>query len=484
MVSASPNTCARCGAALRGLAPLQPAGSRAEARPSASFCGECGARVVALAASLDAEPIAHLEVAARGLLRLRVECQGAPVDDVALTLTLDGQELASLATGPIAGGAAAVVTAAWTPTSAGFHALAGEVKSHDAAWCIEPVHLRVGTERQPVSITIDQSHARVVDNSRSTFGVGPSGGILGDGEWQPLALVALTRAAPAAIPERPVFAPVAFTVKTARATYDIDDTLARGDLATIFAARERASGQAVAVKLLDDPADNDLGQQEVDVLAELSRDPGRSPSPAAHLPVVLDRFKTADGRTGTVLERIDGIDLVEVRRRLAARGEPGLAPRHLVWLMRRCLGVLGWAHDRGIVHANLDPAHIMIRPRDHMAWVIDWCWAVVNPARTGQGFKAKNELYSPPEVAERKPPIPASDLYSLGKCIIFAAGGDPATKTLPARDDLDERLGRFIKWLVNDSARGRPQDALQLYLQLDRLREQIWGPHAFVPLDI
>jgi hypothetical protein len=116
-----------------------------------------------------------------------------------------------------------------------------------------------------------------------------------------------------------------------------------------------------------------------------------------------------------------------------------------------------------------------------MVWLVDWCWAVVNPAQTGQGFKALNEAYSPPEVKDRGKPTPASDLYALGKCAIHAVGGDPAAKTMP---DMDARLARFIKYMCVESQGGRPQDAWELYLQLERLREQIWGAHEFVPLEL
>ncbi|MCC6624410.1 MAG: hypothetical protein IT385_24380 [Deltaproteobacteria bacterium] len=461
-------------------------------REGAAFCGACGAGLPAIAAAIDRATIQHLEVGAKGLLRVRVQNQGRPLTDLAVALTVDGAALAPTALGALATAGEALGTAWWTPEAPGYHELAGTLTAGEVSWRIAPVHVRVGGEKQPVAITIDQSSARVVDNSRATFGALASGELLGDGDWQPLALTIVTRPRAAALPPRPTFAPVAFAVTTARATYDLNEALARGDLATIYAGHERGrlgASAGVVLKLVDDRADNDLIQHEADTLALLRADaPGEvTPEPqrpTRHLPVVLDRMKTADGRVGSVLERIDGIDLVELRRRLAARGEGGLNPRHLIWLMRRVLSALGWAHARGVLHGNLDPAHILVRPHDHMVWVVDWCWAIVNPARTGQGFKAKNELYSPPEVAERKPPIPASDLYALGKCMFFVAGGDPATKTLPEHPDLDERLARFLRFLVSESPRGRPQDAVQLYLQVEKLREAIWGPHTFVTLDV
>ncbi|MBC7973778.1 MAG: hypothetical protein H7138_02250, partial [Myxococcales bacterium] len=151
------------------------------------------------------------------------------------------------------------------------------------------------------------------------------------------------------------------------------------------------------------------------------------------------------------------------------------------WVLRRALAALGWAHKNGILHGNVDPAHILVRPHDHMLWLVDWCWAVVNPAKTGQGFGAINEIYSPPEVAARGNPTPASDIYALGKCAIHVVGGDPATKSLP---DMDPKLARFLRYLCVESQAGRPQDAWELYLQIDRIRTQIWGPHTFVPLEL
>jgi hypothetical protein len=114
-------------------------------------------------------------------------------------------------------------------------------------------------------------------------------------------------------------------------------------------------------------------------------------------------------------------------------------------------------------------------------WVVDWCWAVVNPAQSGQGFKALNDVFSAPEVRERGKPTPASDLYALGKCAIHALGGNPADKSMP---DVDPRFARFLRYLCVESQGGRGQDAWQLYQQLENIRQQIWGAHEFVPLDI
>ena len=65
---------------------------------------------------------------------------------------------------------------------------------------------------------------------------------------------------------------------------------------------------------------------------------------------------------------------------------------------------------------------------------------------------------------------------------IHAIGGDPEAKTMPA--DVDPRLARFLRFLTVESQGGRAQDAWELYKQVNKVREQLWGPHEFVPLEL
>lgn len=444
----------------------------------------------AIRLAIDVAPLRHLAVGARGLIRLRVENDGAlALERFTVHATWSGAALPPVEAATLFPGRPAVLALAVTPTHAGFHELAGALHLVDlmgeaSRYAFDGVHLRVGGDGPQVQVVnIDQSAARVVDNSRSTFGGGAeAGGVIGpdDGDWQPVAVVAVRdagarRAAASANPRR-----VEFAVTTERATYQITTTLAQGDIATVYGGHVRGAQPAaqVAVKIADQASDNDLLQHEARVLGLLLAEAG---GPTVHLAAPRDQFRTADGRLGTVFDHLDGFDLTQVRDRCRRRGEPGLPPRHLVWVMRRALAALGWAHKHGILHGNVDPAHVLIRPHDHMLWLVDWCWAVVEPARTGQGFKALNEDYSAPEVRDRGRPTPASDLYALGKVMIHLAGGDPATKTLP---EMDPRLARFIKYLAVESQGGRPQDAWELYLQVDKVRTQIWGAHTFVPLEL
>jgi hypothetical protein len=433
--------------------------------------------------AIDIATLRHLAAGARGLVRWRIENEGQlALDKLELHAMLSGEALPVAEAVTLFPGRAVVLATSITPQLAGFYELSGELRARDlmgevSRYRFDAIHVRAAGDAAQINvINIDQSNARVVDNSRSTFGVADSGGLVGEGEWHPVPLVAIRE--PAQRTSTTNERRVEFAVTTDKATYQVTTRLARGDIATVYGGHVRGTSTRVVVKIADQTSDNDLMQHEARVLGLLLAEPDRT---TIHFAPPRDQFRTSDGRLGSVFDHLDGFDLTSVRDRCRRRGEPGLPPRHLIWVLRRALAALGWAHKNGILHGNLDPAHILVRPHDHMLWVVDWCWAVVNPAQTGQGFKALNETYSPPEVSARGKPTPASDIYALGKCAIHLVGGDPASKTLP---EMDHRLARFIKYLCVESQGGRPQDAWELYLQIDKLREQIWGKHEFIPLEL
>jgi len=195
---------------------------------------------------------------------------------------------------------------------------------------------------------------------------------------------------------------------------------------------------------------------------------------AKHLPQLIEQFRSGDDRLITVLEYCEGYNLTELRQRFP----DGVEPRHLVWIFRRCLSLLGYAHSRGILHGNLRPEHILVRPKDHNVWLLDWSYAIHRPAETGQGFRVIDPEYGPPEAQAHKPPLPASDLFSLGRCMVYLLGGDPRTGELPAATP--DRLVRMLRFFLRESPLQRPQDAWEMYAELEKLRDELFGPHRFV----
>lgn len=265
-----------------------------------------------------------------------------------------------------------------------------------------------------------------------------------------------------------------FVIKTGKREYNVKTALAQGDLSVVYGGKcidENGIEMEIAVKVVENPADNDLMKNEIKVLKLFQSAPAVQ---SKHLPVLLDQFKTSENQLGIILRYIDGYDLCSVREKY----KRGIPQEHAAWMLERLLSAVGFVHSKGVVHCNIEPAHIMISPKDHNVFLIDWSYAVVNPSNTGDGFKILNEDFSPPEIKGRKPPIPASDMYSIGKCMIYILGGDVKNNLMP--QTVDERLQRFIQFFVRESSRQRAQDGWEMNEQLKKLRSEIFGQKKFL----
>jgi len=264
-------------------------------------------------------------------------------------------------------------------------------------------------------------------------------------------------------------------LSTNRGDYFTFAFLTTGDMAKLYRAdfRERVNRRQrpVVVKIAREAAAASAMQQEATILRELQRDSGAH---GKHLPRIIEQFRTAEGNAGTVFETLEGHTLQQLRTRFAE----GIEPRHVLWMFRRSLSILGYVHNRGILHGNLRPGHLFIRPRDHNVWLLDWTCAIQRPNETGQGFQAKDPIYAPPEAHRGQAPIPASDLYALGKVMVYAFGGDPVRETIP--QTVPEPLVRFTRFFLKESPVQRPQDAWEMYRALEKIRDALYGPHRFV----
>jgi serine/threonine protein kinase len=269
-----------------------------------------------------------------------------------------------------------------------------------------------------------------------------------------------------------------FVIKTRKREYNVVSTIARGDIAVIYGGNcvdgEDCFGK-VAIKVAENPEDNDLIQNEVRVLEIFQSKPGPQHK---HLPVLLDQFKTSDNQMGTILRHIDACDFFSIKEKF----QNGVPAIHVAWIMERCLSVIGYSHKQGVVHGNIEPAHLMVNGQDHNVFLIDWCYAIINPWQTGEAFKVFNENYSAPEVKDLGIPTPAADLYSLGKCLIYLLGGDIERNTMPCA--VDPRFQRFIQFFVRESALQRAQDAWEMHDKLKDLRKEIWGQPSFLEFKI
>lgn len=221
----------------------------------------------------------------------------------------------------------------------------------------------------------------------------------------------------------------------------------------------------VLIKLARDVSDNHLIQNEIRILNTLHE--VQVPQ-WKHLPVIMNVFE-AGRRHGMVFRKIVGVNLIDVRRDHLYKG--GVDQRHMIWVLDRSLSALGYVHNQGVVHGDVCPQNIVIRPSNHNAFIVNWDRAIYKAASTGERLVAHQDVFRAPE-AESGRVGPWSDLYSLGKVMIWLLGGDPETNTLP--QDVARRVQRFLLHMVTEDISSRPHDAWELYGQQVRLKDSLW----------
>jgi tRNA A-37 threonylcarbamoyl transferase component Bud32 len=192
--------------------------------------------------------------------------------------------------------------------------------------------------------------------------------------------------------------------------YVFEQRIAVGGMGEVWRARDPVLSRTVAVKVLKaeyaaDPAFLSRFRDEARHTAGLSH-PG--------IANVFDYGEIGDPATGCmaylVMEHVAGEPLSAV---LAREGR--LAPERTLDIVGQAALALQAAHDAGVVHRDVKPGNLLLRP-DGVVKVTDFGIArAVNAAPVTQtGFVVGTAAYLSPEQAAGKPVTAASDIYSLG----------------------------------------------------------------------
>lgn len=285
------------------------------------------------------------------------------------------------------------------------------------------------------------------------------------------------------------------TITTKKRDYYIIGAVAEGDISTIYRGYylDEDRPEDVLIKIVRESDDNEFAKREAQVLALLFSEPNNEGRQLKHLPKLVDQFQTKEGRRGNILSDFSGYDLTTVRAN--RRYQDGVDRKHMVWMLSRLLSAIGYAHSKRVLHTNLSPSSIMIRPRDHNLCVIDWSYAIVDPATAGAKFTVFDEEYSAPEIKLRPELLPvaqvstqaegmylnalrSSDIYSIGKCMVYILGGNVETNEMP--DDVEPPLQQFIRGFLLESPLQRERDAWELYRKLRTIILELWGERKFM----
>lgn len=158
----------------------------------------------------------------------------------------------------------------------------------------------------------------------------------------------------------------------------------------------------------------------------------------------------------------------------------GLHERHVAWIWRRLLSVLGFVHSQDVVHAAVFPPNVLIEPLEHKLILAGWHAAVADASRSVRPIQYVPEAYRPwlrAESASRVPPTPALDIALAARSMIDLLGGDGATASMPAT--VDPALQRHLQRCLHSQQHVHAPGAWQLLNDFDRLIDTLWGPRRF-----
>ncbi|MFB4262409.1 protein kinase [Nonomuraea sp. GTA35] len=199
--------------------------------------------------------------------------------------------------------------------------------------------------------------------------------------------------------------------------YVLLEEIGGGAMGTVWRARQRDTGEIVAVKLLRDglAGDPDLVLrfvQERNVMRTL-----RHP----HIVTVRD-FVIEGERLALVMDLVEGGDL---RGLLRQRGT--LPPGEAAGLMSQVADALAVAHAIGVVHRDVKPGNVLLDGVTGQARLTDFGVAriVHGPGLTQTSAVIGTPAYLAPEVADGAAAGAAVDVYALGLILYELLAGRP-----------------------------------------------------------
>jgi Protein kinase domain len=242
--------------------------------------------------------------------------------------------------------------------------------------------------------------------------------------------------------------------------YRVERRLGHGAMGTVLLARDTVLGRVVAVKVLADHLAAD------DAFRRRFLREARLAARLCH-PSVVQVFDVGDDgdRPFIVMEYVEG---ETVAARLAAGRRFG--PDELVALATQLAAGLAHAHDHGVVHRDVKPHNVLLRP-DGVAKLTDFgiARAVEEHGLTEIGTVLGTAPFMAPEQAAGGPVGPAADVYAFGALVRHVAAGP-----LPAR------LAGVVDAALASDPTARPS-AADIHRHLASLPEM---PAEFAPTEV
>jgi len=198
--------------------------------------------------------------------------------------------------------------------------------------------------------------------------------------------------------------------------YDLLVKLGSGGMGIVYKARDRETGEILALKVLkstltDDPSLMERFRNELRLARRITH----------HNVCRIYDFNRVDDSAFISMEFVDGHSLREVLNR------PGKLEflQVLNIAMQICAG-LGEAHSQGIIHRDLKPENVMLDRLGDVKLMDFGIARSLDTRSTATGSFLGTPAYMAPEQAEGKPADRRSDIYSLGLVLYEMSTGQAA----------------------------------------------------------
>lgn len=191
--------------------------------------------------------------------------------------------------------------------------------------------------------------------------------------------------------------------------YTLLDRIAVGGMGEVWRATDQVLGRVVAIKLLGAALADQPG------FAHRFRDEARHTAALTHpnIAAVYD-YGEDNGAAWLVMELVPGRPLSQI-----ITDEAPLSPERTAKIMSQCADGLHAAHEAGVIHRDVKPANILVRP-DGVVKITDFgiARAVDAAPLTRTGEVMGTAQYISPEQAMGQPVSAQSDVYSLA-CVAY-----------------------------------------------------------------
>jgi len=221
--------------------------------------------------------------------------------------------------------------------------------------------------------------------------------------------------------------------------YVAEDIIGKGAFSIVYKGEHKDLGMPVVIKMMRHdmalyPEFIESFRNEAKTIASLNHE---------HIVKVYDfdeRYRTLF----IIMEYVQGDSLKDMIRHLRR-----LPPKLAVKFLDQICSALEYAHQRGIIHRDINPSNIIIQPNDELK-IFDFGLACPTGtedfANTGTGY------YMAPEQIEGNPVDPRTDIYALG-----ITAYEMVTGQLPFQeDDLKSMLDLHLSHNIPDPAQIMP----------------------------